>query len=159
MMASKRVESGISNFSPQRYEGGGMRYLRFRRWLDDVIACTGDIGQVYFEEVRGHRGTDAAHIYGGLMAHLTSWCEERRIPYQGIPVGTIKKAATGKGNADKDAMIAEARRRGYNPGDDNEADALLLLEFIMLRDGHRRGNERMTANAGIHRAAEGRPVE
>ena len=28
------------------------------------------------------------------------------IPYQGVPVGTIKKHATGKGNAGKDEMIA-----------------------------------------------------
>ena len=31
---------------------------------------------------------------------LTAWCEEHELPYQGVPVGTIKRYATGKGNAD-----------------------------------------------------------
>ena len=49
------------------------------------------------------------------------------MPYQGVPVGTIKRFATGKGNADKAAMIAAMRARGYLPADDNEADAIALL--------------------------------
>jgi hypothetical protein len=64
---------------------------------------------VYFEEVRRHAGVDAAHAYGGFMAHLTAWCEHHQIPYQGVPVGTIKKHATGKGNANKDQMIGAVR--------------------------------------------------
>lgn len=108
-----------------RYEGGGMRYLRFRQHLEGIHAAT-PIGAVYFEEVRRHRGTDAAHIYGGMLAVLTAWCEEKGIPYQGVPVGEIKKHATGKGNADKPAMMAAMRQLGYQPVDDNEADAIAL---------------------------------
>ena len=54
-------------------------------------------------------GVDAAHAYGGFMAHLTAWCEHHNIPYAGVPVGTIKKHATGKGNASKDLMIGAAK--------------------------------------------------
>lgn len=120
--------SGNASFKPGRYEGGGMRYLRFTRWLDELSAK--QIAGVWFEEVRRHAGTDAAHVYGGLMATLTAWCELRGIPYQGVPVGTIKKHATGKGNANKDAMIAAAVARGFTPCDDNEADALALLHLV-----------------------------
>jgi Holliday junction resolvasome RuvABC endonuclease subunit len=77
--------------------------------------------------VRRHVGVDAAHAYGGFLAHLTAWCEHHQIPYQGVPVGTIKKHATGKGNADKAAMMAAVRAKGFLPADDNEADALALL--------------------------------
>ena len=87
--------------------------------------------QVVFEEVRRHAATDAAHVYGGLMATLTKWCESEGIPYQGVPVGTIKKFWTGKGNGKKDVMIAEAKRRGFNVDDDNEADAIALLHCWM----------------------------
>ena len=45
------------------------------------------------EEVRRHAGTDAAHVYGGLMATLTAWAELRGVPYEGVPVGTIKRFA------------------------------------------------------------------
>jgi hypothetical protein len=86
---------------------------------------------VVFEEVRRHQGVDAAHVYGGLLAVLTAWCEEHGIPYQGVPVGTIKKNWTGKGNASKDQMMEEARSRGLNPVDDNEADALAIYDYAV----------------------------
>jgi hypothetical protein len=122
--APGRVVSGVQSFASGRFDGGGMRFLRFRRWLDEVLA---GVSVVYFEEVRRHVGTDAAHVYGGLLATLTAYCEERSIPYQGVPVGTIKRHATGKGNADKTAMVAAIRAKGYAPRDDNEADAIALL--------------------------------
>lgn len=124
--------SGSWNLKGDRYEGGGMRFLRFRGKLDEVAKLT-DIRGVFYEEVRRHAGTDAAHIYGGLQAVLTSWCEERKIPYQGVPVGTIKKHVTGKGNADKNAVMAAVRKFGFDPGDDNEADAIALM-LLKLED-------------------------
>ncbi|MBX6741933.1 MAG: hypothetical protein IRY87_07785 [Acetobacteraceae bacterium] len=121
------ITSGTMTFRPSRFEGGGMRYLRFRGWLREVSSLSGGLAHIVFEEVRAHAGTDAAHIYGGFLAHLSAWCEEHGIPYQGVPVGTIKRFATGKGNADKAAMIAAVRARGFVPADDNEADAIALL--------------------------------
>jgi Holliday junction resolvasome RuvABC endonuclease subunit len=69
------------------------------------------------------------------MATLTSWAELRGIPYEGVPVGTIKRHATGKGNADKEAMIAAARERGFSPADDNEADAIAILHWAIETNG------------------------
>lgn len=129
------IASGTKSFNHQRFEGGGMRFLRFKRWLSEVKAASGEIHAVYFEEVRRHVGVDAAHAYGGFMAHLTAWCEHHNIPYSGVPVGTIKKHATGKGNANKDLMIQAAQKRGYAPADDNEADALALLHWSMENTG------------------------
>lgn len=64
-----------------------MRYLRFSRWLDDMKRIAGPLTEIYFEEVRRHLGVDAAHVYGGVLATLTSWCEQEEIPsYQGITV-------------------------------------------------------------------------
>lgn len=129
------VTHGFISFKSQRFEGGGMRYLRFRRWLDEVLATTAGqsdpaaLGAVYFEEVRRHLGVDAAHVYGGLLATLTAWCEHHRIPYQGVPVGTIKRHATGKGNASKAEVLAAMRAKGFATSDDNEADALAVLQW------------------------------
>jgi Holliday junction resolvasome RuvABC endonuclease subunit len=125
------ITSGTEHFKPQRFEGGGMRFLRFKRWLAELLTISGHINAVYFEEVRRHAGVDAAHAYGGFMGHLTAWCEHHNIPYQGVPVGTIKKHATGKGNAGKDEMIASVQLRGHVPCDDNEADALALLHWAI----------------------------
>ena len=129
--ASYRVTSGVINFKNNRFHGGGMRFLRFRHWLDEMQNIFSyDIAAVYFEEVRRHLGVDAAHVYGGFLATLTSWCEENCIAYQGVSVGTIKQHATGKGNASKQKVIDSMISKGYTPTDDNEADALALAEWV-----------------------------
>ena len=130
-----RIESGTVSFRPSRYDGGGIRYLRFRGWLDGIATDAPDIGVVHFEEVRRHAGTDAAHLYGGFLATLTSWCEQHSIAYQGVPVGTIKRFITGKGNADKQAVIEAVRARGFRPADDNEADAIAILLWAIETHG------------------------
>lgn len=112
-----------------------MRYLRFGKWLELTLEVTGGIDAVYFEEVRRHIGTDAAHVFGGLLAMLTAWCEDHGIPYQGVAVATIKRFATGRGNADKQAMIAAVRQRGFEPVDDNEADAIAILLWALETNG------------------------
>jgi Holliday junction resolvasome RuvABC endonuclease subunit len=69
------------------------------------------------------------------MATLTAWAELRGVPYEGVPVGTIKRHATGKGNASKQTMIDAARARGFDPADDNEADAIALLLWAIETKG------------------------
>ena len=125
------VQHGVSTFRPGRHEGGGMQWVRFRTWLNEMHTEHGPIDEVYFEEVRAHKGTAAAHIFGGFLATLTAWCEAKDVPYSGVPVGTIKKHATGKGNANKQAMISAVRAKGFFPTDDNDADALALLMLVM----------------------------
>ena len=97
--------------------------------LTEVKQVAGGLDAIFFEEVHRHLGVDAAHAYGGFLAHVTAWCEHHQIPYEGVPVGTIKRHATGKGNANKEAMIAAMQSCGFSPGDDNEADALALLQW------------------------------
>lgn len=122
--------SGVWDLKQDRFSGGGMRFVKFRSRLNEVQAAF-PLGFVVFEEVRKHAGTDAAHVYGGLLAILTEWCESNRIPYWGIPVGTIKKSFTGKGNASKADMIAECQRREMAVVSDDEADAIALFYFVM----------------------------
>ena len=87
-----------------------MRFLRFKRWLTEIKNTAGGIDVVYLEEVRRHAGTNAAHIYGGLAgASSPPGASTTEFPYQGVPVGTIKRHVTGKGNASKDAVIEAVR--------------------------------------------------
>ena len=130
-----RILSGTIAFKPSRFEGGGMRYIRFTDWLVEIAMHSDGIRRVVFEEVRRHAGTDAAHVYGGFLATLTAWCEGHEVPYQGVPVGTIKRFATGRGNADKAAMIAAMTAHGFRPADDNEADALARLLWAIDSQG------------------------
>jgi Holliday junction resolvasome RuvABC endonuclease subunit len=120
------VCSGTCNFKQMRLANGGLRFLQFRNWLTDIIPKY-EIEKVFYEDVKRHLGTYAAHAYGGYLYHLAVVCEEFQIPYFGLPVGSIKKASTGKGNATKEEMIDAAKTLGFNPRDHNEADALAIL--------------------------------
>ena len=132
MTGKIQIASGTQSFAiNSRIEGAGMRYLRFQKWLDDMHRFL-DIERLAFEEVKQRAQSVAAgHMYGGFMATLTSWCEANSVPYEGIPVGTIKKHATGKGNASKEEVIAAVKAKGHAPHDDNEADALSLLYYLL----------------------------
>ncbi|MDM7458583.1 MAG: hypothetical protein P3W94_004360 [Paracoccus sp. (in: a-proteobacteria)] len=112
-----------------------MRFLRFRAWLDEVHRLSGGFEQLIYEQLRRHAGTDASHLYGGWLAILDVWCEQNSIFHQGVPIGTIRRHATGKGNAPKKVMIAAARARGFSPADDNEADAIAILHWAIETNG------------------------
>lgn len=130
------IVSDVARFPSTRFSGAGMRYVHFRKWLADMLGES-PVDLVYFEEVHNHgkAGTAAAHLYGGFVAILMAYCEQHKIPYQGIGVGQTKKLWTGKGNANKEAMLEEARRRGFKPADDNEADALAILHVGIAEVG------------------------
>jgi hypothetical protein len=134
-LAGGKIESGTVSFRPSRYDGGGMRYLRFRGWLDSIAGDAAGIGAVHYEEVRRHLGTDSAHVHGGMLGTLSAWCEQHSVPYQGVPVATIKRFIAGKGNADKQAVIDAVRARGFCPADDNEADAIAILLWAIDTHG------------------------
>ena len=124
-------ESGVWDLSVGRHSGGGMRFVKLRNFLTKATTDSEDFARcnmVVYEEVRGHKGTDAAQVYGGIVAIITEHCELNLIPYQGVPVGTIKKFAAGKGNSNKEVMLAAARERWPEVDivDDNQADALFL---------------------------------
>jgi hypothetical protein len=84
---------------------------------------------------------------GGGMRYLrfTNWLTEldrlsgpvEAIWFEAVRrhVGTIKKHATGKGNAPKQVMIDAARAHGFNPADDNEADAIAILLWAIETQG------------------------
>lgn len=129
---NRQQQSGSQSFKPRSYDGGGMRFLNFQRWLDDI--GRGGLDWVAFEEVKQRPASVAAgHVYGGFLATLTAWCEANNVPYAAIPAGVIKKHWTGKGNAGKDVMLKIARERGFRPVDDNEADALALHHLMLHR--------------------------
>jgi len=77
----------------------------------------------------------ADHMSSDHLIGCVGMRKLRGVPYQGVPVGTIKKFLTGQGNANKQAMIDAARRRGFSPADDNEADAIAILLWALETNG------------------------
>ena len=48
---SGHICSGSQPFRPQRYEGGGMRFLRFQRWLTELSHLPSSPGQLLIDQV------------------------------------------------------------------------------------------------------------
>ncbi len=66
-----------------------MRFLKFKQWLNQMLAAVDQIDTIYFEEVSGvYLGVDSTHAYGGFLAHLTAWCEQHSIAYEGMTQST-----------------------------------------------------------------------
>lgn len=124
---------GTAVFENKKFDGAGMRFVKFQSWLTGMLMQF-DVDIVVFEGVRSHlaNATDAQHLYGGWLAMLMTVCESQGVPYTAKGVTEIKKFWTGKGNADKKAMMETAFNKGLNPSDDNQADAIAL--WYMLRE-------------------------
>ena len=122
------IDSGVLRLKTSRKDRPGERWIRFRRELLRLIQ---GVELVVYERVMGHTGTEAAHIYGGLQAIVEMVCEGQGRTLRWVKVHDIKRHATGKANADKAAMIAAAKARGWTPIDDNDADALWILDWAM----------------------------
>lgn len=124
--------SGMENFKLTKFDSAVMRLTYFRGFLHQV--CTDHkITMIVFEEVRYHRAIDAAHLYSAFLTVLELYAYDNGIRYKGVGVGTIKKHATGKGSAKKDAMIIAANKLypSINVIDDNHADALCLYHYAI----------------------------
>ena len=124
-----RIASGVWALKGGRHEGGGMRYLRVQLLFKKLVADYHP-DAVAYEIVRRHgknNNTDAAHIYGGIIGQIATICEQEEIPFAGIEVRTAKRIATGKGNANKEAMVKAAQAK-WDPSivSDDEADALWM---------------------------------
>ena len=73
------ITSGTAEFRLDRWQSGGMRFLRFKRWLTEIKNQAGGFDLVVYEQVRRHAGVDASHAFGGWLAILTAWCEHHDI--------------------------------------------------------------------------------
>lgn len=119
--------SGVWDLAPRRGESPGVRYLRLRARLNEVRAAFPDLGLVVYEQSH-HRGGAATEYAAGVATHVQSWCAERGIEHAAVHSATVKRHATGRGNAKKPEVLEAARTRfGARVRCDNEADALFLL--------------------------------
>ena len=126
--------SGTWDLSIRRDESSGMRLLRFEAKVLEVARLIG-IDVIAFESptvAQGRKANlDGMKLGVKLQAIIERLCEGTDIEHIGYNLSTIKKHATGKGNASKEMMLSAARRRWPDAyiEDDNEADALWLLDI------------------------------
>lgn len=119
-------------------EISGWKYLAFKRWLDVEIERL-EIQHIVYEETFS-MGAYAARVLHGFLAILQyvyaeHYSTEQRFTIQKVHPGTLKKFATGNGHAKKPQMMEACYKKfHYMPADDNECDAIWLLEFS-IRQG------------------------
>ena len=133
-----RILSGVQEFSLNRGESPGMRFLRFRKWLKDVLTM-GELGSQFSKEMPGlviyeqahHRGGNSTQLCVGLVTDVLAEAALYGLEHMSVHSATLKKFATGKGKSSKEEMIIKATE--FYPGveiiDDNHADALLMLKY------------------------------
>ncbi|MDA3614732.1 crossover junction endodeoxyribonuclease RuvC [Polluticaenibacter yanchengensis] len=116
--------SGVWDLKPNRGESSGMRVVRFKSKVKEIIQIEG-ITQVSYERPAG-ANKSSIMAESEMIGVLIDLCIEMGVEYASYSANEIKKFATGKGNAGKPEMINAAVKLGYNPIDDNEADAIHL---------------------------------
>ena len=149
--------AGQLDLSVGPWDTGPLRHIRLKQFLSVIAPDVIGFEDVKFTpDVKGFGGkrmgmivarvATASELLGAFKVTLTTWAEEHGIPAQGIPIGTIKKFATGKGNAGKPDMIAAANAKfgveldpdGYEQtGVDNIADAMHIWDMMITgyKDG------------------------
>lgn len=121
-------EGGTYKLEPVKGTALGTRLLRLEKFLTQEFAT---VDVIAYEEVRNHSATIAAHAYGAYEGIMQKCAMAAGIPFLPLGVKTIKKYATGNGNAEKEEMIAAAVAKGWAPVDDNHADALWILDMAL----------------------------
>ena len=119
-----KTASGVWDLKPNRGESEGMRVVRFRSKVKEMIAME-DITLVSYERPAGFHKA-ALIVEAEMVGILKELCITLGVNLACYSAKEIKKFATGNGNAKKDAMVSKAKELGYNPKDDNEADAIFL---------------------------------
>tara|TARA_Y100000034_G_C6878099_1_gene401902 strand:- start:590 stop:1123 length:534 start_codon:yes stop_codon:yes gene_type:complete len=133
--------SGVWDLSQKRFEGAGMRLVRLRSFLRKV-----DPNLVAYEELGAMRqkSSAAAEVRNEIIGVVKCYCESNKVPYTAFSVAEIKKRATKKGNAGKEAMVQAAIdefgakltvKDCEKTGDDDIADALWILQLALENYG------------------------
>jgi len=120
---------GTWDLKTRKDESIGMKLIRFESKLTEIHSLK-NLDLILYERPAGRHANSIIH-QSKLIAILEKFCEENKIDYAAFSATEIKKHATGKGNASKPDMIKAAKKAfGYDGEDDNEADALWMLDLF-----------------------------
>ena len=113
----------------------GKRYAQFLGWLNSLSMTP---SHIVYEDVKFFRGIESSRVWCGLFAVLRMHAYRKAVPLTGIHLATVKKHATGKGNADKAAMVHAARAlwptQMLGSDSEDQADALWILDAFLARN-------------------------
>lgn len=129
-----RIDSGVFRLDRRAPESFGQR---LHVLANELMRLTDRDTLIAYEDVKRHDGTVAAHAYGAYwgMVALVAWrCGVTLIP---VDVADVKRSATGKGNAKKEAVQMAANERWAHEFALDEADAVWIAEAARRKLGGR----------------------
>ena len=147
---------GQWDLSLSTHDTQSIRYLRLLSFLDvlqpdlimyEEVKFTGvapSVGGKNNISAIVARAVSGAQVVHSLCAVLLTWAEQAGVPCEAVPIGTLKKYATGKGVAGKEAMIAAGNARfgteldadSYeSTGADNIMDSMFLCAMGVEKYG------------------------
>ena len=101
---------------------------RVARLAERVSNFCGKVNAIIIEDVQFASSTFQVQLWSSLRAAVWLACRDCDIVFEAVPVTSLKKFATGAGNADKQMMMRAAQKEFPNlKFDDNAADAYHLL--------------------------------
>lgn len=87
--------------------------------------------------VAAHNNWETTLLTMGLTACVVSWAARKGVPVAVYPSQTVAKHLVGLGKMPraekKQAVLAECRARGWDPRDDNQADAAAVWSLACAR--------------------------
>lgn len=116
---------------PKTGEDVGTFLLAFDCWIRDIVALEKPT-VICFEApilMAGKTSLATARKLMGLASHTEFVAADLHITCREANIMTVKAFFAGTGRASKDDMIAAARRYGWTPRNDNEADALAVWSY------------------------------
>jgi len=128
---SGEIQLGVNAFRTNPYEGEGMKFLRFRYWLDEMAKKSGGFDAVIFADVQVHTSAQSAVVHGGFLGMLTASCDWRQIPYIGASMFDVRKHATGSDSIDHQRLIDAMRRKGFIAVTKDTVNALAMLDWAL----------------------------
>ena len=129
MCDNGRYSSGVFDCNAKSY---GKRYSKFQ----NVLLTKFNFGidnkpDILVYEKAFQKSQASNELFNGFLAITRLILCRAETKFIAVYPNALKKWATGNGKASKQDMIDAAKLLGWNPKDDNEADALLLLEYAL----------------------------
>lgn len=125
-------DSGVEDFL-RKGETTAWKFMRINAWLCKTWGYW-NFDLVVIEQPH-HRGGSATYLLNNLAGRVDEYCGRRGWEFRMVHSATIKKFATGNARAEKPQMVQAAQKLKPGVTDDNEADALWLLEYAIAKFG------------------------
>lgn len=125
-----RIYSGVWDLSIKKGQHPGRKLAVLWFKLNAVHKQWG-INNVAYERPGLLQGP-ARKVLPAIQGAVELWCYIEKIPCQSFAPKSVKKHATGNGNADKNQMLIKAQQKwpSLNIQGHDQADALWLLDLL-----------------------------